>query len=198
MSVMPVPQERRRARAGVKLTYDDFVLFPDDGKRHELIDGAHYVTPSPNTRHQEISGRIHYLIADWLEDHPVGRLFYAPFDVVFTMFDVVEPDLLYMSHGRARQVLTEKHVTGPPEIVVEIASKGTRRRDETIKRRLYERSGVSEYWVVDPTVESIRVYRRSGARFAKPVELSRALGDVLRTDLLPGLDLPLASVFRTT
>ena len=60
---------------GTKLTYDDFLLFPDDGQRHELIDGEHYVTPSPNIRHQDISGRLHLLIGTWLMEHPVGRIF---------------------------------------------------------------------------------------------------------------------------
>ena len=78
--------------ARVKLTYDDFLLFPDDGKRHELIDGEHYVTPSPNIRHQTILGNLYFLIRTWLEQHPVGRAFMAPLDVVFTQFDVVEPD----------------------------------------------------------------------------------------------------------
>ena len=98
MSGMP---GRDRVQSGVKLTYDDFLLFPDDGKRHELIDGEHYVTPSPNIRHQEISGRLYLSIASWLEVHPVGRVFYAPLDVLFSRFDVVEPDLLYASHERA-------------------------------------------------------------------------------------------------
>src|SRR5687768_15148820 len=144
---------------GVKLTYDDFVLFPDDGKRHELIDGEHYVTPSPNTKHQKVSGNLFLLIGTWLEQHPIGQLFFAPFDVVFSQFDVVEPDLLYMSNERSVEVLTQANVQGAPELVVEIGSKGTRKRDETIKRRLYERSGVSEYWVVDPEIDVVRVYR---------------------------------------
>src|SRR5437868_1659822 len=141
----------------VKLTYEDFLQFPDDGKRHELIDGEHYVTPSPNTRHQRIVGALHLAIGSWLEAHPIGELFLAPFDVVFSDFDVVEPDLLYMSNERATAVLTPKHVRGVPELVVEIGSTGTRRRDETIKRRLYEQFGVTEYWVVDPKVDAIRV-----------------------------------------
>jgi Uma2 family endonuclease len=179
----------------MKLTYDDFVLFPDDGKRHELIDGEHYVTPSPNTRHQEISGRFHLLIGAWLLSHPVGRLFYAPFDVVFSRFDVVEPDLLYLTNERAQEVLTKLHVAGTPNIVIEIGSPGTRKRDETIKRRLYERSGVDEYWVVDPDLDVLRVYRREMERFSRPLELSREAGDVLPTDFFRGLDLPLASIF---
>ena len=188
--------ERARSGASVKLTYDDFVLIPDDGKRHELIDGEHYVTPSPNTRHQRISGRLYLLIANWLEAHPVGQVFYAPLDVVMSDVDVVEPDLLYVSNERASSVLTTLHVRGTPELIIEIASRGTRKRDETIKRSLYDRAGVTEYWVVDPEIDAVRVYRRSGERFGRVVELSRETGDRLTTELLPGLELPLAHLFR--
>jgi Uma2 family endonuclease len=184
------------ARPRIKLTYDDFVRFPDDGKRHELIDGEHYVTPSPNVRHQRISGNLYYLIRAWLEEHPVGRIFYAPLDVVFTRFDVVEPDLLYISHARCGEIVTEKHVTGAPEIVGEIGSRSTRKRDETIKRRLYEGRGVSEYWVIDPARDVIRVYRLDDGRFGLPTELSREAGDVLRTPHLDGLEIPLERVFQ--
>jgi len=196
MSGMAGIEDQRTARAAVKLTYDDFVHFPDDGRRHELIDGEHYVTPSPSTRHQGISGNLFLLIGNWLEEHPVGRVFYAPLDVVFSHFDVVEPDLLYLSNERAAQVITPLHIRGVPELVVEIASKGTRKRDETIKRRLYERMEVSEYWVVDPAIDVVRVYRREGDRFGRPQELSREASDVLTTTLLPGLDLPLTRIFR--
>jgi Uma2 family endonuclease len=186
----------RPASPGVKLTYDDFVLFPDDGKRHELIDGEHYVTPSPNVRHQKILGILHGLMWTWLDVHPIGQLFPAPLDVVFSDFDVVEPDLLYLSNERASQVLTEIHAKGVPELVVEIASRRTRKRDQTIKRRLYERAGVTEYWVVDPEIDVIRVYCRDAAGFGRPLELSRETGDVLTTPLLPGLEMPLARIFR--
>jgi Uma2 family endonuclease len=184
-----------RPTSGVKLTYDDFLLFPDDGKRHELIDGEHYVTPSPNIRHQQISINLTLLIGNWLETHPRGRLFYAPLDVVFSNFDVVEPDLLYVSNERSN-VLTVPNVQGAPDLVIEIGSRGTRKRDETIKRRLYERWGVSEYWIVDPDIDVVRVYRRRGDSFVRPIELSREGGDLLTTDLLPGLELPLARIFR--
>jgi Uma2 family endonuclease len=186
----------RAAGSAVKLTYDDFVHFPDDGKRHELIDGEHYVTPSPNTRHQRIAGTLHGMMWTWLQTHPVGQLFHAPYDVVFSDFDVVEPDLLYLSNERAAQVLTPLHAKGVPELVVEITSKGTRKRDETIKRRLYERAGVTEYWVIDPEIDVIRVYRRTDDGFGRPLELSREAGDVLTTVLLPGLEVPLARLFR--
>ncbi len=146
----------RPSASDVRLTYDDFVLFPDDGKRHELIDGAHVVTPSPNTKHQAVAGNLHGLIWTYLRQRPVGRVFAAPLDVVFSEFDVVEPDLLFVSKARQADVLTAAHVLGAPDLVVEIGSPSTRRRDETVKRRLYQRFGVSEYWVVDPELAVIR------------------------------------------
>jgi hypothetical protein len=130
------------ASPGLKLTYDDFVLFPDDGKRHELIDGEHYVTPSPNVPHQTILGNLHLVIASWLEAHPIGRVFLSPLDVVFTQFDVVEPDLLYCSNERAAQILTTKNARRPGARRRGRVA-GTRRRDDTISR-LYERSGVAD------------------------------------------------------
>ena len=188
----------RTGSPAVRLTYDDFVHFPDDGKRHELIDGEHYVTPAPNQKHQVIVGNVHLAIASWLEGHPVGRIFLSPFDCVISDTDVVEPDLLFISSARVPEILTAQHVRGTPDLVIEITSRGTRRRDETIKRRLYEQSGAQEYWVIDPEIDVLRVYRREGALFTRPVELSRESGDLLRSPLLPGLDLPLVRVFRDT
>jgi len=180
----------------VKLTYDDFLLFPEDGKRHELIDGEHYVTPSPNLRHQRVSGRLYLVIGNWLEAHPVGRLYYAPLDVLFSNYDVVEPDLLYVSNERAASALANgKHVTGAPDLVIEIGSPSTRRRDETIKRRLYERFGVSEYWIVDPDIDTVRVYRAVEGHFGRAVELSAEADDVLTSPLFPDLSIPVARVF---
>jgi len=196
MSGMSEADEMTAAASGVKLTYDDFVRFPDDGKRHELIDGEHYVTPSPNTRHQRISGRLHLAIGGWLETHQVGQLFYAPYDIVISRFDIVEPDLVYFSNARAAELLTTLHATGAPELVIEIGSPGTRRRDETIKLRLYERAGVVEYWFVDPAKDRVRVYRKTGDLFGAPATLSGKAGDVLATPLLTGLELPLAPIFR--
>jgi Uma2 family endonuclease len=162
-----------------------------------LIDGEHYVTRTPNVRHQQICGDLFALIWTYLEAHPIGRVFGVPVDVVFSQFDVVEPDIQYLSNERAAEVITLQHVRGTPQLVVEIASPSTRKRDETIKRHLYERAGVSEYWIIDPDIDVVRVYRREGDAFGRPIELSREAGDVLTTVLLPGLELSLARIFRS-
>lgn len=183
--------------AGMKLTYDDFVLFPDDGKRHELIGGEHYVSPSPVTRHQAIVQNVNFRISAYLEVHPLGYVFGVPLDVVFTPFDVVEPDIQYLSHARATQVLSEKHLTGAPELVVEVLSPGTRKRDETLKKKLYEREGVREYWTIDPDVEIVRIYRATAGRYAETIELRLERDEVITTPLLPDFALPLRTVFAT-
>ena len=187
--------DRTHSPRAVKLTYDDFLLFPDDGQRHELIDGEHYVTPSPNPRHQRILGKLYLAIGNYLRANPIGEVFFAPLDVVMSEHDVVEPDLLYLSRERAAQVLVPEHVRGAPELVVEVGSKGTRKRDETIKRALYDRAGVAEYWVVDPEIDVVRVYRKGADGFERPVELQREAGDTLTTVLLPGLEISLVEIF---
>ena len=189
--------EEMRPTPGVKLTYDDFLLFPDDGQRHELIDGEHYVTLSPNTAHQRIVGKLHLALGRYLEMHPIGELFLAPFDVVFSQFDVVEPDLLYITAERRPEVLTKQHVRGAPDLVIEVGSPGTRRRDETIKRRLYERAGVIEYWVVDPELEVVRIYEPRGDGYARARELSGEADDTLTSPLFPGLELRLQTIFTS-
>ena len=187
------PRETRPAR----LTYDDFVLFPDDGLRHELIDGEHYVTPSPNTRHQRLVGRLHAAFILYLRDHPeAGEAFLAPFDVVFTQFDVVEPDLLFIGAEQS-EIVTEKHVRGAPAIVIEILSAGTRKVDEQIKYRLFQRAGVREYWLVDPELDVVTIYQRAAdGTLPRAAELTAASGATLTTPLLPGLAVPLADLFR--
>jgi Uma2 family endonuclease len=196
MSAMPSGDPTDAGRSGVRLTYDDLSLLPDDGRRHELIDGEHVVTPAPNTTHQRICRRLTVILGTWLDLHPLGELLAAPYDVVLSEVDAVQPDLLYISSGRVPQVITPQHVVGAPDLVIEIASPSTRAREETVKCRLYERFGVAEYWLVDPDVESVRVYRRSGTRFDRPLELSRERADMLTTPLLPEFELPLARIFQ--
>jgi Uma2 family endonuclease len=194
MSFMPGSDVPEHSGPGVKLTYDDFVHFPDDGMCHELIDGEHYVTPSPNPKHQRIVLNLSALIWNFLKQNRIGEVFGSPLDVVFSDFDVVEPDLLFVSRERAR-VVTDKNVQGAPDLVVEVGSPATRRRDEKTKLQLYERFGVQEYWVVDPDLDAIKVYRLVEGRYQRAAELTLAAHDVLSTPLMPGLELSLAEIF---
>ena len=179
--------------SSTKLTFEDYRLFPDDGRRHELIDGEHYVTPSPVTNHQRISRCLLFEIEFYLRAHPIGEVFCAPFTTILTQYDVVEPDLLYVSNER-RDVIQE-WIRGAPDLVVEILSPSSRKLDEVTKRRLFERTGVAEYWVVDPELKAVTVHRRDGDRFVRVAELGRDEGAVLTTPLLPGFELGLDRLF---
>ena len=178
-----------------KLTYDDLLAMPDDGLRHEIIDGVLYVSPSPGTPHQFTVGKLHQAIANYLDEHPIGEVYLAPFDVVFTKHDVVEPDLLFITTERLA-VLTERNVSGAPDLVVEVLSPSTRRMDLTMKRDLFEHESVRECWIVDPVEGTIDIYRRTGAALPRTASLSSAGGDLLTSPLLPGFEVALARLFR--
>jgi Uma2 family endonuclease len=180
-----------------KLTYDDLLAMPDDGLRHEIIDGVLYVSPSPSLPHQFTLGKLYQAIANFLDANPVGEVYLAPFDVVFTRHDVVEPDLLFVATARL-EVLTDKNVSGPPDLVVEVLSPGTRRVDLALKRDLFEREGVKEYWIIDPIEGTVDVFRREGSRLVELERLTQADGIVLTSPLLPGFEILLPRLFRAT
>jgi Uma2 family endonuclease len=188
--------------ANTKLTYDDLVALPDDGLRHELINGDHLVSPSPLLRHQAVAGRLYALLLMFVDAHPQGQVFIAPCDVILSPFDVVVPDILFVA-AKHEEILTAKNVQGPPDLVVEVLSPGSRRIDEVRKYRLYQRTGVQEYWVVDPRRNRVTIHRRDRRRggltrgnrgFAAPLVLAMAT-DKLTTPLLPGFLTSLSEVF---
>ena len=179
----------------VRMTYEDLLALPDDGMRHELIDGEHFVTPAPSWPHQIIVGNLHRLIANHVHAQRLGVIFVAPLDVVFTKHDVVEPDVLFFTPEGFKTHVGTRNAEGPPDLAVEVLSPSTRRRDEMIKRRLYERMGVGEYWIVDPEIEALKVFRLKAARYER-TELRLEDGDVLTSVLFPGLQLPLKAVFE--
>lgn len=177
-----------------KLTYEDYVLIPEDGQRHEILDGEHYVTPSPFTSHQRVSSRLHSSLGPFIIERDLGILLAAPMDVVLSPHDIAQPDLLFISNARMG-ILTEKNVQGAPDLVVEILSGSTRRRDERLKYERYERLGVQEYWLVDPDHRTIRIFRRGNGGFQPAALLSAEAGDLVTTPLLPGLAVPLDRLF---
>jgi Uma2 family endonuclease len=179
-------------------TYADLVALPDDQLRHELIDGEHVVTPSPNTLHQTISLNLVRLLLPYLDEHRLGQLLSAPFDVKLSLITVLVPDLVYFTSERFARVVNEKHATAAPDLVVEILSPGTRRRDKGRKRAIYDREGVREYWIVDPETRSVTTLRRprADAGLTNVATLTLDAGATLDSPLFPGLRILLRDVFR--
>ncbi|MGR3311484.1 MAG: Uma2 family endonuclease [Candidatus Brocadiales bacterium] len=176
----------------VKFTYEDYLLFPENGNRHELIDGEHYMTPAPSTRHQRISGKFFRILSDFIEKNKLGEVFYAPCDIVFSDIDVVQPDIIFISNENMR-IITEKNVQGPPDLAIEIISETTRKMDKVIKRSLYEKFGVKEYWIIDPVEDTLEVYKPTQEGYKKVAEYEK--GDKFSSDLFKGLTIDLNEVF---
>jgi len=178
-------------------TYEEFMSFPEGGPfRYEIIDEELCMTPTPNTRHQKISGRLFYMIYGFLLKNPMGEIFDAPYDVVFSKdpLQVVEPDLLFVSKEHL-SIITEKNIQGVPDLTVEILSPTTESSDRRVKHSLYERFGVPEYWIVDPETETVQVFRLSAGRYPDPLEYGKS--DLIESPLLPGLSIPLSEVFSS-
>ena len=179
-----------------RLTYEELARMPDDGLRHEIIDGVHFVTPSPSRRHQILLRRLLLAIGGYLEMNPdVGEVYTAPFDTVFTPWDVVEPDLLVVT-AEQLNILTDANVQGAPALVVEILSPGTKQRDLGVKKDLFGRGGVREYWIIDPDTNTVSIYRRADGDSFPVVQSLPDDAAALETPLLPGFSLPLEKLFR--
>ena len=179
-------------------TYADLVALPDDQLRHDVIDGEHVVTPSPATAHQIVLMNLIRLLAPYVYRRRLGHLLCAPFDVKLSLFTVVVPDLVYFTADRFARVVNEKHATAAPDLVVEILSPGTRRRDKGRKRTVYDREGVREYWVVDPEGRAITALRRprADAGLTDMTTLTSDADESLESPLFPGLRIQLRDVFR--
>lgn len=179
-----------------KLTYEDYVLIPEDGQRHEIIDGEHYVSPAPYLSHQRLAFRLTLSVGGFIEANRLGLFFFAPVDVLLSIHDIVQPDMFFISNERAA-IAKEQNVQGAPDLAIEILSKGTRRLDERIKLEAYERCGVREYWLFDRFRKGVQVWKRAdGGGFRPCPFLSATAGDVLTSPLLPGFELPLAEIFE--
>jgi Uma2 family endonuclease len=172
-------------------TVDDFMSLPE-GTLAELIDGELLImSPGPRELHQRVVGRLHLLLAPFAEARKLGRVYVAPMDVHLPSGDIVEPDLVYVS--AARSDIIRDWIRGAPDLLVEVLSPSGIDRDRLIKRRLYARNGVPEYWIVDPQEAGVERLELEGPDY-RPGGYFRG-GATLTSPLLPGLEIPLAPLF---
>ena len=148
-----------------RYTYADYLTWLDD-KRRELIDGfINLMTPAPARKHQDISGNIHTTIRIYLKNKKTCKVYYAPFDVRLPkskeetddakVYTVVQPDLCIICDPSK---LDDKGCIGAPDLIVEILSPSTSKKDLSVKYKIYEQAGVKEYWIVNPNDENISVF----------------------------------------
>jgi Uma2 family endonuclease len=147
-----------------KLGYREYVCYPNDGRRHEIIDGDHYVNPAPNTYHQTLSRRLQFQLYTQIELSGLGEVYDAPTDLQLSDHDIVQPDLIVVLKQH-RIIITPTKIKGTPDLVVEILSDSTTKNDRGLKRELYQKSAVPEYWIVDPEEHRVEQYELRGERY---------------------------------
>ena len=172
-----------------KLGYREYCCFPDDGRRHEIIDGDHYVNPAPSTYHQTVSRRLQHQLYMQIELTGQGVVYNAPVDVQLTDHDIVQPDLVVVLTSRM-QMITPTKIKGVPDLLVEILSPSTASNDATLKKQLYERVGVAEYWIVDPDNHTLEQLVLTDGRYARRPE-----ADSIPLSILEGVAVRLADVW---
>ncbi len=178
--------------ATVQFTYEDYLNLPED-RRYEIIDGELYMVPAPFTYHQKISRNLFNPICDYVEDHQLGEVLYAPVDILFSKTDVVQPDIIFIAHENMH-ILKKENVQGAPDLVVEVLSPSSVKRDYEIKMKLYSRFGVKEYWIADPDAKSVHVYVLQDRLLS--LHETYKYEDTLRSSLLQEITIPLKSVFE--
>ena len=178
----------------LKFTYEDYRTAPPD-KRYELLNGDLTMVPAPNLRRQRVRVALSTRLNMFIKERALGELFSAPCDVVLSDSDVVQPDLLFVSRERGHLLSGGENVRGAPDLVIEIRSPATADRDRGYKRELYGRHGVTEYWLVDPTAETVSVHRQRAGGLAVIHTFGRE--QTLRSPLLAGLELHLDDVFSS-
>ncbi|MEQ4485550.1 Uma2 family endonuclease [Cohnella silvisoli] len=174
-------------------TYDIYAEMPDDGKRYEVIDGVlELMSPGPSEAHQSVSGELAFLLKQSCKSDYL--IYSAPFDVILSDTNVVQPDIM-MIHRSRLHIVTERGVEGPPDLVVEIVSPGSRSRDRMKKMKVYERFDVLEYWVIDPNARTLEQYRLDdGERY----ELHNLFegDDSVASDKLPCVAFAVGDIFK--
>ena len=184
-----------KAKPRVKLTGADYMrLTPPShrGVRYQLIEGELIQMAGPNDPHQVFIGELYFASRLQIGAPGAFEIRISPFDVYIDDHNTFQPDLLFVSNDR-RRILGERGVTGAPDVVVEVLSESTRRRDFNVKLPVYGRNGVREAWMADLPAETVSKYVGDGTTMT--LAHVYAANDVLTSDAIPGVAIDLAPIF---
>lgn len=180
-------------RSKPKKTVDDYMALPIEGAGVELIRGEFAVSPSPGSRHQRVLWKLAAALDDYLKRTQAGECLFSPMDVILAEDVVVQPDLLFVRSER-RSIISDR-VRGAPDLAIEVLSPATLDRDRFVKRDLYERHGVAEYWIVDPDARTVEVFSLRDGAYG-PAAIFEAGETIDATPVLPGIALPLGPLWE--
>jgi Uma2 family endonuclease len=183
------------ARIEPLITVDELDACPDDTNRYELIEGELFVSRAPGIPHQRVLNNLQMAFGVYLKENPIGIVVPGA-GAIFSDYDAVIPDLAFVRNERWSEVVTEIRFTGAPDLVIEILSPGkeNRDRDLLVKRQLYAKYGVAEYWIVDTENRLVQVYRLQKLRLENVA--TRRDGEEVTSPLLPGFHLGINTIFN--
>ena len=190
MTVETIP---RPLGGKIMLTYDDYACLPDDGKIYEILEGELEVTPAPVPGHQGVSRNLEWLLEGYVRQHNAGRVYDAPIDVIVDEHNVVQPDLIFISADRLH-IIGEKSIEGMPDLIVEILSPSTARRDRVLKLKMYAQHGLRHYWIVDCQQRTLEAFELDRETYRLVASLTDEA--VFEPALFPGLEIPLGEVWE--
>ncbi len=160
----------------------------------QLIEGELFMTPSPTTYHQRISRILETALCEYVEQNNLGEVFYAPLDVYLTDQDIFQPDILYISNEN-RSIIQER-IKGAPDLAVEIISESTAYLDMKTKKKVYEASGIKEYWIVDPMEHSVEIFFLEDKKYV--LKQQAIENGTVESILLKGFSVDINKVFAKT
>lgn len=174
-------------------TYEDYLNLPDDGKRYEIIEGELIMAASLKSIHQIVSGNLEYEIRSFVIRHKSGLVFDAPYDVKLSDANVVQPDIMFVSKEN-RGIITEDNIQGAPDLIIEILSPSTAYYDLIIKKGVYEKFKVKEYWIIDPQQQWIEIYVLKEQKFYLHQRSEKA--GQIRSTVLEGFEMEIENIFE--
>ncbi|MFQ5769732.1 MAG: Uma2 family endonuclease [bacterium] len=189
-----MPQTARKLTPeNLQFTYEDYLLLPDDGKRYEIIEGELFMTPAPIIKHQNVLRELGKHIDNFVVTHNLGIVFLAPCDVILSKTNIVQPDIIFISKEN-RVMIKEKNIQGAPDLLIEITSPNTKERDLVLKKKLYAKFGVKEYWIVFMQEEMVKIWKLEDDAIILDGVFEKQ--DILKSSLVKGLEIKLSEVFR--
>ena len=174
-------------------TYEEYYRLDDD-RRYELADGQliPMIPPSPGASHQRESLTITFILREFVRAKKLGEVFIAPLDVIFDTTNTAQPDVMFIAKANAG-IVQERGIFGAPDLVVEIVSPGSIRRDRYEKQAHYARFGVKEYWILDHKNRALEVLTLDGALYR--VHSSAEETGEVASKVLRGLKVKLSDLF---
>ena len=188
---MSMPPQDASARR-IKLGWEDFLELPEDGNRYEILDGELVMTPPPAIRHQVVSSNLNACLREHVIANGLGIVLYAPVAVRLDQTTIAEPDLVFVATDRM-SIISKLSIDAAPNLVVEIVSPSTERRDRTVKAQLYAKLGVDHYWIVDPETCRLEAFERERDAYREAAVVEGET--VFEPALFPGLRIELAKLW---